>query len=381
MIPFDINKITNEHVKIKLVTTALSGSVSILDEDETERQGKEIFKRIPVPLAVARSFIVQHKLSRYIKPVLASITRYDGMVIAIERHPLGNMGVEKTQGLFGDVIWKSNSEKSIEGSLKAMTEDGSDWYTDGTLVYKFDNENNIEPLSSDGHFVSTPVQAIKLSSIVHNNAETSNRVCLSFVSDSGKVSHSPPIWKNLSGVGDRQLSKMEIDNNDDDETLQFDKIDQFLAVNLNFAIRASKELSNVFGYEIVEPLALDDLMIQLHTVNLPKLSKHIKQTFDVGMRFTNAIAWLIGLLSRTNTIESYKVVRSMLKYLTTKGVYPKKSLQQESIFINNQTVDDIPLMSIEEALTNPTNDDGFDFLTPDNKHIEVSTVGSLYGAD
>ena len=375
MIPFDITKMTNEHVKVKYVTAALGGSMSILDEEATAKTGQETFKRIPVPLAIARKFIIQHEIARYIKPVLTSVTMYDGHVVALERHPLGNMGKESVEGLFGTVAWKSDSEKNLDDKLKSLTNDGEKWYIDGTLIYKF-NEEAWKPLSSDGKFLSSPVTAIKMADIITEGVETIERACLTFAPSSGATYTSPPIWKSLSNIGNRQLSK--VDEDDSADNLQFNRIDEFLAVNLGFALKASKELSGVFGYGVIEPLALDDLMIQLRTVNLPKVSKHVKRTFDTGMKFTHAMAWLVGLSSRTETLESYKVVRATLKFLTTKGVYPKTALQHNAIYHGDMDADSVPLMTTDEALAsdNKTNN-----ITSDNVTREVGSFGSLYGAE
>lgn len=384
MIPFDKDLLTNVHVYLKSCTTALGGSISVVDE-ERSTEDKEVYKKIPMPLAIARKFNQLHGMSRYLKPVLCSVTMYDGHAVAIERHPQGNNGKEMTEGLFGMKRWYSDSEKAIDEELLPLVEEGQ-WFTDGVFVYNFTpaTGDTIINMSSDGKFKSIPVDAIKFADLAVPDMvlATHRRTCLDFTAEDGTRATSPPIWKQLTTVGDRQIDKHEDEK--DEEDFQFDRIDEFLAVNLGFALKAAKELSDVFGYDAMEPLRLDELMIQLRTVNLPKTSKHVKRTYDTGLRFTHTIAWLIGLNSNIDTLESYKVLRSLLKYLTTKGVYHKTAMSEKAVYKTGMNEDDIPLLTIEEALENAEDlpDIGDPLVTRSTTAgSEHTSIGTLYGAE
>ena len=368
---------------LKSCTTALGGSITVVDEENSF--DKESYKRVKMPLAIARKFNTLHGMSRYLKPVLCSVTMYDGHAVAIERHPLGAKGKEITEGLFGEKNWLSESEKAILKDLNPLVKKGQ-WFTDGVFVYNFSpaKADTIINMSSDGKFKSVPVDAIKFADLSdpERSVEIHHRVCLDFTAADGTRATSPPIWKQLTTVGDRQINKHEDEKTDED--FQFDRIDEFLAVNLGFALKAAKELSDVFGYDAMEPLRLDELMIQLRTVNLPRTSPHIKTTYDTGMKFTHAIAWLVGLNANVDTLESYKVLRSLLKYLTTKGVYHKSALSEAAVYHTGNNHSDIPLLSMEDALaqydelpdveSNP-------LLVTQNRGNNHTNVGSLYSAE
>src|SRR5271166_197109 len=88
MIAFTPNKIKFEFVQMKSITTAMGGSISIVD-----KKARGGIRRISVPMALARDLIMRHKkTSKYLNPVYTCLVRYGDHVVAAERHPLGAMG-------------------------------------------------------------------------------------------------------------------------------------------------------------------------------------------------------------------------------------------------------------------------------------------------
>ena len=344
MIPFDISLMRVEHAHLKYVTKALGGSINILDTTDTS--DKDSFVKISVPMHVADAFIKDYGMTRYLKPVLTAVTYYDDQIVAMERHPLGNLGKEVTQGLFGERRWESESEKNINGRLLRNTGSGR-WYIDGTVVYRFQNGKNTN-LTADGKFQSVTVDAIKLVELAdRENLQPADRMCIAFQSMSGKIVVSPPIWRNMESIGSKKIgSEDETDDLVSISENQFDVVDKYLAVNLGFALKAAKDLSDEFGYHVIEPLRLDELMIQLKTVNLPKVDKSVKKTFDIGMKFTHAVAWIIGMTDDVNTLESFRAIRSLLRYLTTRGIVQKTALAKNAIYQDEKSLKDVPLKTI-----------------------------------
>ncbi len=393
MIPFEIEKMRVEHVWLKSCTTALGGSISVVDDTRTTKT-KEVYKKIEVPLAVVRAFAKQHEISRDLKPVLTAVTFYDDHAVALERHPLGNMGEEITEGLFGKKHWVSDSETNLDRYVMPLTLNG-DWYTDGTFIYTIppNAKAKAEHLSSDGRFRSIQVSALKMANINDSSKlSPDQRTCLQYVSPNGHEAMTSPIWKTLGKIGSKQIERAEGDDDDmeaveDAPDHQFDRVDQYLSVNLGFALKAGKEVSELFGYDSIEPLRLDDLMVQLRTVNLPKINKSVKQTFDIGLPFTHAVAWLIGMTNRTNTLESYVVLRSLLKYLTTKGVYRKGAFDPTAVYKQGMSADNVVTKTMEEA-AQPVDMSLSDVLEMTRithgrgrNDDEVGAIGTLYGAE
>lgn len=373
MIKFNIDLLEVNHMRIKAISSALGGMMTVVDVKKSKKAKKEQYSKIPIPHSVARTFIKKHVISKYIKPVLAAVTTYKGRVVAIERHPLGLLGKDTNKGLDGnEVVWFSNSEQNLDKVIVPYA-NRNDWYTDGTFMYTITKENiaQAERLTESGSFRAVKVNAIKFEKMGMNVVDLSpeERTLLAFYAKGGKMAMTPPIWKSLTEVGNQQLkrggnatskdsedSESNESGDSDAPNYQFDKVDQYLSVNLGFALKAGREVSQVFGYDSIEPLGLDDLMILLKTVNLPNIDGSVKQSFDTGFPFTHAMAWLIGLADRVNTLESYVVLRSLLKYLTTKGVYRKGAFEDHAVYKNGADPSMVKLKSVEEASDMPTVD-------------------------
>ena len=164
MIKFDVNKLSVDIVNLKSCTTALQGSIRIVDDKKTTIDGREVLKKIKVPFAVVRAFQTTHKVSNYLKPVITAVISYDGTPIALERHPLGTVG-----------------------ALQAG---------------KF--------MSQNGAFRSIEVSAISLNKIHdREKIEPAERTCLAFVSSTGQYALTPPIWKQLDDVGGTVLNRSD----------------------------------------------------------------------------------------------------------------------------------------------------------------------------
>ena len=91
MIDFNINQLQVETYKVKALTTALGGSISVLDE-EASTDDREVLHRIRVPMSVVLAFQGRHITMKYIRPCLVAVAFYGDHAISIERHPAGCMG-------------------------------------------------------------------------------------------------------------------------------------------------------------------------------------------------------------------------------------------------------------------------------------------------
>jgi hypothetical protein len=351
MIRFEIEKLEVQHLYVKQVSSALGGMITVVDENKSRKAGREMYRKINIPHHLARQFKKVHVTTKYIKPVLSAVTFYENHVVALERHPLGNIASERYTALNGDeVAWISESEHTIDNVLMLLDK-RNEFYIDGTYVFAYTKKDldAAVPLSVDEKFKAVNMNAFRLSNLsLHGKFAPEVRTGLAFTRSNGETFVTPPIWKTLTNVGDRQFSKMDRDEDAELNVLKFDEIDEHLAVNLGFALKAGRELSEVFGYNVIEPLAFDNLMIQMRTVNLPNIATEVKQTYDIGFPFTHAVAWLIGLTNRTQTLEAYMTLRSLLKYLTTKGVYRRGAFEPQAVFKDTTSME-VPLKSIEQA--------------------------------
>ncbi len=344
MIQFDITKFETKKVYVKYITKSRGGNMSILD---TSNKGKkEKFITVPLPAHVAANFQRQHKMNRFIKPILCAACYYGNTVVALQLHPLGNLGKEKYETLFGTETWESNIEHNIKNKIAEVTTTGK-WFIDGSVIYRFTNDDTIN-LTKDRKFQALPVVAYRLTELSKSKMDNSVRTCISYTTNNGKITISPPIWKSMGSIGNQKLTHL----GEEDDGLgigiyeyQFDKVDDLLAVNLNFALNAATVITDHFGYEAIEPLRLDDLMISLKTVNLPRINRSIKNTYDIGLKFTHAMAWIIGLSDKDMPLESYAATRSILRYLTSRGIVHRTALSKNNVFHKNMDMSSVPLLS------------------------------------
>lgn len=375
MIKFDITKLSVQMVQLKAITTSLGGSISVIDKARTTAT-KEVCTRVRVPMSTARDFIMKtKKVTKYLKPVNVALVNYDGHIIAMERDPLASFGTLKDEFDSGRE-WVPHVVSNIEMILRPlMTLSSREWYFDGRYAYSFDAGaeqavRNGDYLTSDGRFRKVLAQSIDTQELDNRDKLAAvQRSCMAFVSSRGEFAISPPIWKNLSAVGMTQLSKAgavqgnaeDGDDEEDSDALDvpeqggakeynFDKIDEHLSVNLNFALKAGQEIGKTFGYEHVEPLQLPRLMIELHTVNLPNVPPQIKSTYAAGIQFTHALSWLLGLSRKANTLETYIMMRSLMKYLTKRGIFRANVFNAEQVFKDDKNVNDVPVMSLDQLL-------------------------------
>lgn len=365
MIQFNKDLITIEVVKLKSITQALGGSIQIVDEEKTVGK-KEVYKKIKAPLAVTRAFIMKHsKVTKYIKPVYTAVVRYDGRIISLERHPMGMMGELVVEGLDGQpIVWTPFSRLNLDSLIyPLMKHSGKDWFFDGRYAYTTDFENfevaveKAEALSTNNQFRKIPVTAIDFQELSNaDKLQPHNRDCIAFVADEQSYAVSPPIWKNVASIGSTSgRGKDEDDMNDvsiilTNATDLFDRIDSNMAVNVNFALKAGAEIGALFGYEYIDPLQLPMLMITLHTVNLPNVSKNIKATYDIGLPFTHAMAWLLGLSLKADTLDTHIAMRSLMKYLTKKGIFRSNSFDAAQIFKTGMSMSDIDTKDLNVLL-------------------------------
>lgn len=320
MFKFDLQKLKVVNVHTISITTALGGSITIIDEEATEREGKRVTRRLEIPFAVARAFIKTNKHSRFLVPIEVAVTYYDNMIVSIEKK-LPNALYDE------DGNWTSTSDYVARRILPEVTQQG-DWYTDGVNIYcvpdDWQDSSNREPLTADGRFYAVTTKGVRFQDMPFINLmkHPATRSCVAFKSANGCVL-SPAIWKNVMDI----RGQRKFENDDRRAMKRFDLLCQQRFVNLEFVLSAGKQLGEMFGYEHIEFLELDRHMINLNTVNLPKVPKAIRSTYDTQLQFTTCLAWLFGYLTRCQTLEQYCSIRGVIKTLCNKGLFDRKSTE------------------------------------------------------
>lgn len=331
MFPFNSNKLRIEHVKVKSVTLSMGGSIKIVNPSG------EKYKKIAVPKSTIRHFTIAHNNTRrFLKPVVAALVYYGDRAVSLEAYPY-EYDNDIMDTVSGDLVrWVSDSERNLS-KITEFTQVGN-WFTDGVSVYQFNHDAQIQDLSLNGKFRAVSTVGFNFSAMAFRKTiePKDYKICVQFATSSNQVITSPPLW--------RKIGEFAPDVN---AVYPFENINDILAVNIAFALRSAENIAGVFGYDSIAPLALEELMIRLNTVNLPRLSKHVKLTYDVGMPFTHAFAWILGLLNNAKSLSDYIDIRFLLQYLTKKGVYRKGAYIDGAIYRKNKSFSDVPLLSLD----------------------------------
>ncbi len=333
MIPFNPELIRFEYVRLKSVSTALGGSLRILDQELSDRADEQITVRYEVPFAVARQYQKRNKPSSYLIPVDACIVWYGDQIVNIEKRSVAinhdRNGIDMTD-LNGGNTWPADSEICFNKYVLLMVSKTDRWYTDGIYLYELpENISNVirdaTRLTNDGIFRGVSVQALKLADLQHKELirNPATRSIVACVQSNGQVILTPPIWKNVLDV---RKGNLTVDPKAP-KCGRFDLIEENFSVNLEFALNAGKTIGSIFGYNHISPLNLDELMIHLRTVNLPKVPKFVRATFGISIPFLQAFAWVAGLTAKCETMSDFVKMRGLMKQLCTKGIFKTSLLQ------------------------------------------------------
>jgi len=352
MFKFDASQLTVEYRKLKSVTTALGGSITLVDEEKSTPEVEE-YIRIPIPFAVARKFVQITKMTKYLKPVTICILRYNDLIVNIERDLATNIRDHNPEV----DRWVANIDLYVNKNLAAKLEDHT-WYFDGRYVFRID-EQILRELREGGDLVTYLNEAetfrfaqVQCIDLYNSNIPVMSCGILHDLRDvlafsSGECfAVTPPIWNNVTAIGSAASQDVAAGEHEDfiDSTdgvtagetripTLFDQVDTNYALNLNFTLNSAKAISTVFGYDSIEPLQLPEVMLQLLTVNIPSLPRHVKSTFDIGLLPSYGIIWLMGLLTRTTTLDDYIKIRACIKYLTTKGMFRRASTKKSKMYV------------------------------------------------
>lgn len=282
MIIFDPNKLHVTAVKIKSVTSAMGGVLTLQQPD-----GSIIKKSIPSSLA--RRYIKFYDISTYWTPKNGYIITYEDHIIAIEA---------TTPGMPSNIIINLSRVCALINSMPSNI-----WYFDGSCIYTYNND--IISLGFN-NFFAQPTIAIPTHELGFNiGISQETRYCVGYQIN-GRSIMSPPIWRRFDIHSTTQ--DIGLPNN-------FDTYNQENFVNINFAIYAGKHLIKIFDYTVIDPLMLPELIIDMKTINLDALPAEVKYITNIHMDFQQCVAWCLGLMTRVTNLSELMVIRSVLRYL------------------------------------------------------------------
>lgn len=330
MLSFDAESLEVKLMHVKFCTTGKGGYI-ITVENGTETNH-------PINPTMARNFSKTYNgQTKFLNPVLAAVTFYEDVIVAIE-------SMAELQVIDGQPIpW--NSFSSVARLKREIIASPHKFFFDGEFLYAFHKGiKSIRNLNKSGNLFAICVVAYKLSKLnqVTGTYET-ERYCVGF--RAGKdVGITGPNWSSYELLIKSDKSKST--------TTKFpmDSMDANMGVNINFALKASNIISDIFGFEAIEPLNLHELMINLRCVNLPNIPQHAKMTYDIGMKVSHALAWMVGLLKKTDNIHDIMNLNNLITFLFTWGTYSKEMIEDKNVYKKEESKTNIPLLELDDAM-------------------------------
>lgn len=295
-----------KQVQLKAISkSTIEPRITFVDENGTE------FK-MALPVAVARR--IKNRLngiSKFVSYYPAAVGLYDNRIVAVDVPDGQEYKVYRDTG-----EWKSKLFKNSE-VLDVLD---SSWSYDGQYVYKHDGP--VEQLG-DTMFGFQGVQVYNLYSFGETKGDDLGKMaCLAYWNRRAKqwavtipVTKSSGSFLQLTGDAD------EFHRNDTFAAVgsELARMDRNVFPNLRFVNYAAKSISNTFSYETIEPLGLPLLMIEHRTFNLGSLTTPVQASSPALFKFTEALAWMIGLNGQVQNMDQLLAVKGTIKMLLTKG--------------------------------------------------------------
>lgn len=308
MFAFNPQAISFGYFKLKAISqSTVDPKIVFVDEIGFEQ-------KVPLPSSIARRLSQKvNKVSRFTVDFPCCIATLDGRVVSVD---------VPTPVEFAN--WKETKEwvSPIETNIQVVKKlEGKEWMFDGQYAYRYDLEL-VEVRGSNFGF--QPVKAYNLYKMdVGQTLEEIALSCLAYKKSDTEWQLTCPVTRASGGflqlTGDVDTFNAGDQFVDNSVASSLMLMDNNYMVNLKFVNYAAKRVSECFGFEAAEPLGLPLLMIEHQTMSLVNLPQSIQQTSPAPFKFTQGVAWMIGLFGRVVTLDQMMTMKATMKMLLTKG--------------------------------------------------------------
>lgn len=276
------------------------------------KDGEEV--KLPLPSSIGRRLNIKlHQVSKFSVAFPCCVATLDGRIVAVDVPSAGEFA-----------HWNKTNEwtSPIEKNLKVVQHlDEKEWLFDGQFAYRNDGPLQIVDGTS---FAYQPVKAYDLYKMdIEQTLDEISRACLAYKKNATEYQLTCPVTRASGGFlqlrGDVDVFSNTDQFVDNSVAQELMLMDRNVIVNLKFVNYAAKRVTDCFGFESAEPLGLPILMIEHRTMSLVNLPQSVQQSSPAPFKFTQGVAWIIGLFGRIETIEQLIIVKAIMKMLLTKG--------------------------------------------------------------
>lgn len=308
MFAFKPDTIGFGYFKLKALSqSTIDPRVTFVDE-----AGKE--KKVPLPSSIARRLSQKvNKVSRFTVDFPCCVATLDGRVVSVDVPTAVEFANWKETK-----EWTSPIEKNIQVVKKLQ---GDEWMFDGQYAYRYDGSLIEVHGSNFGH---QPVRAYNLYKMdVPMTLDEISLSCLAYRKPDNSWQLTCPVTRASGGflqlTGDVDTFNAGDQFVDNSVASSLALMDNTHIVNIKFVNYAAKRISDCFGYPACEPLGLPLLMIEHQTMSIVNLPQSVQQTSPAPFKFTQGVAWLIGLFGQVQTLDQLMTMKATTKMLLTKG--------------------------------------------------------------
>lgn len=308
MFKFNGQAITFGYYKLKAISqSTIDPKITFVDD-----QGKDV--KMSLPSSIGRRLNIKcQKVTKFVVDFPCCIAMLGGRIVAVDVPQPAEFA-----------NWQATKEwvSPIEKNVKVVRDlDPNQWLFDGQYAYRNDGSLNI--LEGSG-FAFQPVKTYNLYKMdIPMTLDEVSMACLAYRKTDGTYQVTCPVTRASGGflqlVGDVEQWGADDQFINNSVASDLALMDNNYIVNLKFVNYAAKRVTDCFGFESAEPLGLPLLMIEHRTMSIVSLPQSVQQTSPAPFKFTQGVAWIIGLFGRIQTIEHLMVVKSIMKMLLSKG--------------------------------------------------------------
>lgn len=290
-IEFDQSLLEICELKMYSASTSQGGQITIDDN------GQRVIKSVP------KTFCNDFKKMYFKNPILVFGIKYGKKLLGF---------VNFDQDRFDYATEKLQELKDY------ITESGIQWYFDGEYIY---NLTNIVIEQQFEYFSQIKMQTFDATHCLSRfYTEPMINTGLMY-----KDVISPPLFNNFLYTISRLFNIV-------DATQPLKSIDIQYACNLQGLLKICDMSSLHFGKESIECFDIPRYMLELKTVNLPKLPTKTKTTTITGLCLSDVVMFHLGKFKIADSITQIEALKNSLKYIISYCIVRNDMLESTKIY-------------------------------------------------
>ena len=355
---FDASRLRTSYVKIMKITSNFVYVASDRNGGEYAPKGSKADSVIGVDVhkirihpSVYQGFKRHNYTSSFPSPKLASLNYYDNRIVSVEVQLFNH----RINGFQDSANWKSNFAKVIV-DLKAKLEDISEPYINGSDIYWVDDSSAMS-ISLDGmlhicavNYISLSKMGLSIDHLESQSDEVSSQATGDAIDakststmlsvNSGKVLrfnptddikvYSPPLCEDMVNTFSSRKIK------DSDSAIKASLIASKVNVpfvNVHFALKATKVITNLYGIGHVEFLDIPSIIEKTGCVNFHDIDPQSRKEFAIDITAYDALAWICKFIYQEKDIDKLRELTKLFRSFLKNGMVFTDGIHENTFYV------------------------------------------------